>query len=134
MSLQPIILLVDDEEDLCDLMSMTLMRMGIRTHSAYNVAQAKQLIMTQNYHACITDMNLPDGNGIELVEFISANFPQLPVAILTAYGNMELAIAALKAGAFDFISKPIQQIELEQLIAKVLKQPVHFNKKIKVLT
>lgn len=127
MNSTPIVLLVDDEEDLCALMSMTLSRMGIQTQTAYRIEQAKHLLQTQHFDACLTDLNLPDGNGIQLVEFISEYFPQLPVAVLTAYGNMEIAIAALKAGAFDFVNKPINQKHLEQLLAQALNHPLTFS-------
>lgn len=110
---QPLVLLVDDEEDLCTLMQMTLARMGIQTHVAYRLAKAKQLLAEYQYDACLTDLNLPDGNGLQLVEWITEQYPNVPVAVLTAYGNMDIAIAALKAGAFDFVSKPVNQIHLQ---------------------
>ncbi|HCO08752.1 MAG TPA: sigma-54-dependent Fis family transcriptional regulator, partial [Acinetobacter ursingii] len=99
---QPLVLLVDDEEDLCALMQMTLARMGIATHCAYRIAQAKELLQNNNYDACLTDLNLPDGNGLDLVHYVTQHWSHLPIAVLTAYGNMDIAIAALKAGAFDF--------------------------------
>ncbi|MFA2931427.1 sigma-54 dependent transcriptional regulator [Acinetobacter pittii] len=120
---QPLVLLVDDEEDLCLLMQMTLARMGIKTHLAYRVEQAKQLFTQFHYDACLTDLNLPDGSGLELVQHVSQTYPYTPIAVLTAYGNMDIAIAALKAGAFDFVSKPINQIHLDQLLKKGLNQP-----------
>ena len=121
---QPLVLLVDDEEDLCTLMQMSLSRMGIKTHIAHRLEQAKKLLSEHGYDACLTDLNLPDGNGLQLVEWITQHSPALPVAVLTAYGNMEIAIAALKAGAFDFVSKPINQKHLEQLLQKALNKPV----------
>ncbi|TCB52011.1 sigma-54-dependent Fis family transcriptional regulator [Acinetobacter sp. ANC 4779] len=124
MERQPLVLLVDDEEDLCTLMQMSLSRMGIKTHIAYRLEQAKKCLSENEYDACLTDLNLPDGNGLQLVEWIGQHFPTLPVAVLTAYGNMEIAIAALKAGAFDFVSKPINQKHLEQLLQKALNKPV----------
>lgn len=120
---QPLVLLVDDEEDLCLLMQMTLARMGIKTHLAYQVEQAKQLFTQFHYDACLTDLNLPDGSGLELVKHVSQTYSHTPIAVLTAYGNMDIAIAALKAGAFDFVSKPINQIHLDQLLKKALNQP-----------
>ncbi|MPW40928.1 sigma-54-dependent Fis family transcriptional regulator [Acinetobacter sp. Ac_877] len=123
MNSTPLILLVDDEEDLCTLMSMTLSRMGMQTHVAHQITQAKKLLAENNYNACLTDFNLPDGNGIELVQHISEKYPQIPVAVLTAYGNMDIAISALKAGAFDFVNKPIKQNHLQQLLDKALNQP-----------
>ena len=127
MDFSPLILLVDDEEDLCTLMSMSLSRMGMRTHVAHRIDQAKVLLAQNEYNACLTDFNLPDGNGLELVEHISNLYPQLPVAVLTAYGNMDIAISALKAGAFDFVNKPINQSHLQQLLDKALNQP-HLTK------
>lgn len=124
MAQQPLVLFVDDEEDLCTLMQMMLSRMGIETHVAYRIAQAKKMLSEHHYDICFTDLNLPDGSGLELVEEISQQYPQLPVAVLTAYGNMDIAIAALKAGAFDFVSKPIKQTHLEQLLQKALNNPV----------
>lgn len=124
MAQQPLVLFVDDEEDLCTLMQMMLSRMGIETHVAYHIAQAKKMLSEHHYDVCFTDLNLPDGSGLELVEEISQQYPQLPVAVLTAYGNMDIAIAALKAGAFDFVSKPIKQTHLEQLLQKALNNPV----------
>lgn len=124
MAQQPLVLFVDDEEDLCTLMQMMLNRMGIETHVAYRIAQAKKMLSEHHYDVCFTDLNLPDGSGLELVEEISQQYPQLPVAVLTAYGNMDIAIAALKAGAFDFVSKPIKQTHLEQLLQKALNNPV----------
>ena len=109
MEKKPLVLLVDDEQDLCTLMQMSLSRMGIDTHIAYRLQEAVQALKMHQYDACLTDLNLPDGNGLSLVDFIAQNYPNLPVAVLTAYGNMDIAIAALKAGAFDFVSKPINQ-------------------------
>ncbi|WP_180000941.1 MULTISPECIES: DNA-binding response regulator [unclassified Acinetobacter] len=123
---QPLVLLVDDEEDLCTLMQMSLLRMGIRTHIAHRLQDAKKYLADHQYDACLTDLNLPDGNGLELLDWIGHLYPALPVAVLTAYGNMEIAIAALKAGAFDFVSKPINQKHLEQLLQKALNKPVDY--------
>lgn len=127
MDSAPLILLVDDEEDLCTLMSMTLSRMGMFTHVAHNIHDAKKCLSENKYNACLTDFNLPDGNGLELVQHISGNYPFLPVAVLTAYGNMDIAISALKAGAFDFVNKPIKQQHLQQLLDKALNPPVAFS-------
>lgn len=124
MERQPLVLLVDDEEDLCTLMQMSLSRMGIKTHIAHRLEQAKKCLSDHQYDACLTDLNLPDGNGLQLVEWIGQHLAALPVAVLTAYGNMEIAIAALKAGAFDFVSKPINQKHLEQLLQKALNKPI----------
>ena len=126
MEQQPLVLLVDDEEDLCTLMQMSLMRMGIRTHIAHRLEDAKKCLRDHQYDACRTDLNLPDGNGLQLLDRIDQHSPHLPVAVLTAYGNMDIAIAALKAGAFDFVSKPINQKHLEQLLQKALNKPVDY--------
>ncbi|MEG0406987.1 MAG: sigma-54 dependent transcriptional regulator [Acinetobacter sp.] len=120
---QPLVLLVDDEQDLCMLMQMSLSRMGIKTHMAHHLQQAKYFFSEYKYDACITDLNLPDGSGLELVKHVSQHYPKTPIAVLTAYGNMEIAIASLKAGAFDFVSKPINQLHLQQLLQKALHVP-----------
>lgn len=78
----------------------------------------QKFLTDHQYDACLTDLNLPDGNGLQLLDWINQHSPYLPVAVLTAYGNMDIAIAALKAGAFDFVSKPINQKHLEQLLQK----------------
>ena len=120
---QPLVLLVDDEPDLCMLMQMTLSRIGVKTHMAHHLAQAKHFLTEYKYDACLTDFNLPDGNGIDLVKYVVQHYPKMPIAVLTAYANMDLAISALKAGAFDFVSKPINQQHLHQLIKKALVIP-----------
>lgn len=125
MDVKPLVLFVDDEEDLCMLMQMSLTRMGIDSHIANGVKQAKQLLKEHQYDACLTDLNMPDGSGLQLVSYISQYHPQLPVAVLSAYGNMDIAIAALKAGAFDFVSKPVNQIELQHLLNQALNRPIH---------
>lgn len=116
-----LILIVDDEPDIRELLEITLSRMGKETNSAKDIAQAKKRLAEQDYDLCLTDMRLPDGNGIELVKYINNEFPQLPVAMITAHGNMETAIEALKAGAFDFISKPVELKTLRHLINAALK-------------
>jgi len=115
------ILIIDDEPDIRELLEITLARMGKETRSAENIDQAKRLLATNQFDLCLTDMRLPDGNGIELVKFITKNHPQTPVAMITAHGNMESAIEALKAGAFDFISKPVDLKTLRNLISNALK-------------
>ena len=94
---QPLVLLVDDEEDLCLLMQMTLARMGIKTHLAYRVEQAKQLFTQFHYDACLTDLNLPDGSGIDLVKHVSQNYTNTPIAVLTAYSSYVLQLKKLLA-------------------------------------
>jgi two-component system response regulator PilR (NtrC family) len=116
-------LVVDDEPDILELFSITLAQMGIACHTAGNLHQAKTYLTQQKFQLCLTDMKLPDGNGIELVSHIQQHYPELPVAMVTAYGNMETAIAALKAGAFDFISKPVDIQNMRHIILNALKLP-----------
>ncbi|MEB3753312.1 sigma-54 dependent transcriptional regulator [Acinetobacter sp. MD2(2019)] len=114
------VLLVDDEIDLCLLMQMTLKRMGIESELAHTVSDAKKKLRLQHFNACLTDLNLPDADGISLVEHMNQHYPNTPIAVISAYGNMEIAINALKAGAFDFISKPILPEALQQLLEKAI--------------
>ncbi|MCK4950971.1 MAG: sigma-54-dependent Fis family transcriptional regulator [Gammaproteobacteria bacterium] len=114
-------LVIDDEPDILELLELTLGRMDIDTRSAENLKQARDLLEQEEFDLCLTDMRLPDGNGIDLVEHIQKNYPSLPVAVITAYGNMEFAVQALKAGAFDFVSKPIDLNVLRNLISVALK-------------
>ena len=118
---QHLALVVDDEPDIRELLELTLQRMNIATRSAENLAQARSLLSKQRFDLCLTDMHLPDGNGIELVEYIQKNVPETPVAMITAHGNMESAIQALKAGAFDFVSKPVDLPVLRNLVGSALK-------------
>ncbi len=115
------VLIIDDEPDICELIEITLMRMGFQTRSAYTVASAYALLKKESFDLCLTDMHLPDGNGIELVEYVQANHPALPIAVITAHGNMESAVKALKAGAFDFVSKPVDIHILRNLISAATK-------------
>lgn len=114
-------LVVDDEPDIRELLQLTLGRMDISTHAAPNLAEARTLLGQQHFDLCLTDMRLPDGNGIELVEYIQREAPETPVAVITAHGNMESAVAALKAGAFDFVSKPVDLHMLRNLVNSALK-------------
>ena len=118
---QPLALIVDDEPDICELLEITLLRMGINAQSVLDLAGAYQLLESQRFDLCLTDMRLPDGNGIDLVRHISSHRPELPVAMITAHGNMESAIEALKAGAFDFVSKPVDLDLLRKLVEKAIK-------------
>ena len=113
-------LIVDDEPDIRELLEITLGRMGIETLSAKDVTSAKALLQAHEFDFCLTDMNLPDGNGIELVQHITSNYPQLPVAMITAHGSMDSAVEALKAGAFDFVSKPVNLKLLRSLVDRAL--------------
>jgi two-component system response regulator PilR (NtrC family) len=114
-------LVVDDEPDIRELLELTLGRMNIDTRSAATLQQAIDLLAQQHFDVCLTDMRLPDGNGIDLVRHIQLNDLNIPVAVITAYGNMETAVEALKAGAFDFVSKPVDLNILRNLINSVLK-------------
>lgn len=118
---QPLALIVDDEPDICELLEITLLRMGIDAQSVLDLDGAYQLLERRRFDLCLTDMRLPDGNGIDLVRHISGHRPELPVAMITAHGNMESAIEALKAGAFDFVSKPVDLDVLRKLVEKAIK-------------
>lgn len=114
-------LIVDDEPDIRELLEITLGRMGLVTVAAPDVTTAKAKLAEQQFDLCLTDMNLPDGSGLELVELIGESHPHLPVAVITAFGSMETAISALKYGAFDFLQKPIDIAQLRGLIDAALK-------------
>ena len=117
------VLIVDDEADICELIEITLMRMDIASQSALNLTDAKFLLETEHFDLCLTDMRLPDGNGIELVEHVQKNYNDLPIAVITAHGNMESAVKALKAGAFDFVSKPVDIQILRNLVSAATTLP-----------
>jgi len=116
-------LIVDDEPDIRELLELTLSRMGLSTASTGTLSEARNELSSHSFRLCLTDMRLPDGDGIELVEHISEKWPEMPVAVITAHGNMELAIKALKNGAFDFISKPVDLKVLRNLVETALKLP-----------
>jgi two-component system response regulator PilR (NtrC family) len=101
--------------------------MGLRTRSAMNLADAYRLVETEHFDLCLTDMRLPDGDGIEMVEYIQQQHPDIPVAVITAHGNMELAVKALKAGAFDFVSKPVDIQILRNLVSSATTLPAETN-------
>ena len=115
------VLIVDDEPDIRELLDITLSRMGLITHSAATLAEAISKTDELRPDLCLTDMKLPDGNGISLVEHIQAEHPHIPVAMITAHGSVETAITALKAGAFDFINKPIALDNLRNLVSTALQ-------------
>jgi len=115
------VLLVDDEPDIRELLVLTLGRMGLRCETAASLADARAQLKRQSFALCLTDMRLPDGSGIELVHEITQHYPATPVAMITAYGNQEAAVEALKAGAFDFVSKPVDLTVLRGLIQHALK-------------
>src|SRR5690606_21100255 len=110
-------LIVDDEQDIRELLVLTLGRMGLRTDTAASLAAARAQLAAHHYDLCLTDMRLPDGSGIDLVAEISANHPDTPTAMITAYGNVEAAVEALKAGAFDFVNKPVDIHVLRRLVS-----------------
>jgi len=115
------VLIVDDEPDILQLLDITLNRMGLNTCCAADLKTAQAALVEHSIDLCLTDMKLPDGNGISLVEHIQLEHPDIPVAMITAHGSVETAIAALKAGAFDFISKPIELKRLRSLVTTALK-------------
>jgi len=118
---QPLALVIDDEPDICELLTLTLGRMDIRTESAADVQSAKTLLGKHKFDFCLTDMRLPDGDGLELVEWMQSNVSGVPVAVITAHGNVETAVQALKLGAFDFISKPLDLGNLRSVIENALR-------------
>ncbi|NNL62837.1 MAG: sigma-54-dependent Fis family transcriptional regulator, partial [Woeseiaceae bacterium] len=118
---QPLALVIDDEPDICELLTLTLGRMDIRTETASDVAGAKSLLDDRDFDICLTDMRLPDGDGLELVEWMQTHASTVPVAVITAHGNVETAVQALKLGAFDFISKPLDLGNLRTVVANALK-------------
>jgi two-component system response regulator PilR (NtrC family) len=113
-------LIVDDEHDIRELLVVTLGRMGLRTDTAPNLSVAREMLSTVAYDLCLTDMRLPDGSGLELVAEIATRFPTTPVAVITAYGNVEAAVEALKSGAFDFVTKPVDLTVLRGLVKQAL--------------
>jgi len=115
------VLIVDDEPDLLELLELTIIKMGIDVDSALTLERAHELLQSRSYSLCLTDMRLPDGDGIDLVRFAAAHFPDLPIAVLTAFGSADSAVAALKAGAFDYLSKPVALDQLRATIASALR-------------
>ncbi len=118
---QPTVLIVDDEPDIRELLSMTLESMEISPDTAADVAEARHKLQTAEFHFCLTDMRLPDGDGLELVQWMQRHAPGVPVAVITAHGNVETAVRALKLGAFDFVSKPVRVKDLRKLVSTALK-------------
>jgi two-component system response regulator PilR (NtrC family) len=119
---KPLVLIVDDEPDIRELLEITLSRMGLDTLSAADLGAARDhLKQNPDFKLCLTDMRLPDGSGLELVKEIGEQYPELPVAVITAYGSMDTAVQALKLGAFDFVSKPIDINVLRGLVKTSLK-------------
>lgn len=114
-------LVIDDEPDIRELLSITLGRMDIDCTAAATVTQGKTILAERTFDLCLTDMRLPDGDGLEIVSHIQQEYSDLPVAVITAHGNMELAIQALKAGAFDFVNKPLDINDLRNLVSQAVK-------------
>ncbi len=121
MSKDYLALIIDDEPDIIELLEITLSRMGVSCRCAKNLAEARKLLAAENFNLCLSDMRLPDGDGIDFVRHIQKIAPQVPVAMITAHGNMETAIETLKAGAFDFVSKPVDLKVLRNLVKSALK-------------
>jgi len=115
------VLVVDDEDDIRELLELSLMRMGLLCDAAANVAEAKDLLARNSYRLCLTDMRLPDGDGLDLVAHIQSACPGLPVAMISAYGSIDIAIKALKLGAFDFVTKPVELNALRELVRHALR-------------
>ncbi len=115
------VLIVDDEADIRELLSLTLQRMGLDTDCAGTEFEATQFMQKHSYDLCLTDMRLPDGDGLKLLEHVARHYAATPVAVITAHGSAENAVAALKAGAFDYVSKPIQLHQLRSMVRQALK-------------
>jgi two-component system, NtrC family, response regulator PilR len=124
---QPTVLVVDDEPDLLELVSLTLSRMNLRTRTAADISSAKKLLKSEQFDLCLTDMRLPDGDGLDLVAWIQENRSNVPVAVITAHGNVESAVRALKLGAFDFVSKPLDLGVLRKLVGSAIKLGAGIN-------
>lgn len=116
----PCVLVVDDEPDLLALMELTLAKMGLHTHTATSVKQAIALLDSASFQLCLTDMRLEDGTGLDVLRHVAARHPAVPVAVITAYSNMQNAIDALKAGAFDYLPKPVELAQLRTLVTSAL--------------
>src|SRR6185437_12060089 len=118
---QPVVLVVDDEPDLLELVSLTLSRMNLKTRTAADLTAARKLLKNERFDLCLIDMRLPDGDGLDLVAWIQENRANVPVAVITAHGNVESAVRALKLGAFDFVSKPLDLGVLRKLVGSAIK-------------
>jgi two-component system response regulator PilR (NtrC family) len=117
------VLVIDDEADIRELLELSLVRMGLGVDCAGSVKDAKARLQERQYDLCLTDMRLPDGDGLELVRHIGAHCGDVPVAVITAFGSTENAVAALKAGAFDYLTKPLSLEQLRALIKSALSLP-----------
>src|SRR5262245_57240468 len=123
MSAKSNVLVIDDEADIRELLGMTLTRMGLETHCVASTAEAFALLGRNSYDLCLTDMRLPDGDGLSVVDYVNKHHPTTPVAVITAHGSTENAVAALKAGAFDYLAKPVSLAQLRTLVRSALKLP-----------
>lgn len=117
------VLVIDDEADIRELIDLTLSRMGLAATCAGSVAEARAALAAERFHLCLTDMRLPDGEGLEIVRHINEHHPQTPVAVITAFGSADNAVAALKAGAFDYLAKPVGLDQLRALVKSALRLP-----------
>jgi two-component system response regulator PilR (NtrC family) len=114
------VLIIDDEPDIRELLEITLLRMGLNTYTAGTVKEALAHLNTQPFDLCLTDMKLPDGTGIDIVNYIQHHCPDLPIAVITAFGNMETAVESLTSGAYDYVTKPVNVKKLRELVEKAL--------------
>ena len=117
------VLIVDDEADIRELLVLTLSRMGVDADTASSFKEAQEALKTRQYDLALTDMRLPDGDGLMVLRHIAEHYGNTPVAVITAYGSTENAVAALKAGAFDYLAKPIKLEQLRPLVMSALKLP-----------
>jgi len=122
---RPLALIIDDEPDIRELLEITLARMDVDSRSAATVEEALQQLAATSYRLCLVDMRLPDGSGLDIVRHVAAEHPDTPIAVITAHGNMDTAVEALKAGAFDFVSKPVDLPVLRNLVQTALQLESH---------
>jgi len=117
----PCVLVIDDEPDIRELLEITLKRMDVNCRCVGDLAAARNLLKQHDFDICLTDMRLPDGDGVEFVDFVQDNYPNMPIAVITAHGSMDTAIQALKSGAFDFLTKPVDLVSLRTLVTSALR-------------
>ena len=120
---QKAVLIVDDEADIRELLVLTLSRMGVDADAASTIKEAEEALKARPYDLCLTDMRLPDGDGLQVLRHIAEHYGNTPVAVITAYGSTENAVLALKAGAFDYLAKPLKREQLRPLVRGALKLP-----------
>lgn len=118
---KPKVLVIDDEADIRHLLTMTLIQMGLDVSSSKDLTDAKQQLTEEQFHFCLTDLKLPDGNGLDFVKYVRKQYPHMPIAVITAFGSTDNAIEAMKLGAFDFLAKPIDLAHLRQLLKHAFK-------------